>query len=352
MYDIAIIGLGPAGATFARLVDKKYKTVVIDKKSNKEDCFHKPCGGLLATDAQKSLSSFNLTLPTNVLVNPQIFAVKTIDTKQDLKQYYQRFYMNLDRHKFDMWLISLIGSHVNIIDDANCSSIKKENDHYVIEYKKDDVVHVIQAKHIVGADGANSIVRHTIYPNHKIRTYISIQEWFEDKNAKPLYSCIFDKEITDCYSWSISKDGYFIVGGAFPIDCGKERFALLKEKMINNGYILNNPLKKEACLVLRPKSLSDFCCGKDNAFLIGEAAGFISPSSLEGMSYAFDSGYELAKVFNTSTNNYNRMYTKNTRKIRVKLFTKNFKSIFMYVPWLRKIVMKSKLQTIQVLDDN
>lgn len=26
----------------------------------------------------------------------------------------------------------------------------------------------------------------------------------------------------------------------------------------------------------------DFVCGKDNAFLIGEAAGFISASSLEG----------------------------------------------------------------------
>jgi flavin-dependent dehydrogenase len=27
MYDIAIIGLGPAGATLARLLDKKYKVI-------------------------------------------------------------------------------------------------------------------------------------------------------------------------------------------------------------------------------------------------------------------------------------------------------------------------------------
>ena len=31
-YDIAIIGLGPAGATLARLLDQKYRVIAIDKK--------------------------------------------------------------------------------------------------------------------------------------------------------------------------------------------------------------------------------------------------------------------------------------------------------------------------------
>jgi flavin-dependent dehydrogenase len=35
-----------------------------------------------------------------------------------------------------------------------------------------------------------------------------------------------------------------------------------------------------------PVALERFCLRKDNAFLIGEAAGFISASSLEGISYA------------------------------------------------------------------
>ncbi len=36
-------------------------------------------------------------------------------------------------------------------------------------------------------------------------------------------------------------------------------------------------VKSEKCTVLFP-SRSQFVCGKDNAFLIGEAAGFISAS--------------------------------------------------------------------------
>ncbi len=41
-------------------------------------------------------------------------------------------------------------------------------------------------------------------------------------------------------------------------------------------------VKSEKCTVLFPSRWQDFVCGKDNAFLIGEAAGFISASSLEG----------------------------------------------------------------------
>ena len=124
LFDIIIIGLGPAGATLARLLDKRYSVAVIDKKQTKEKGFRKPCGGLLATDAQKALSRFDLTLPKHVLVDPQIFAVRTIDLDGGNTQHYQRFYINLDRHKFDLWLKSLIPDHVEIFEDAICTGIK------------------------------------------------------------------------------------------------------------------------------------------------------------------------------------------------------------------------------------
>lgn len=49
-------------------------------------------------------------------------------------------------------------------------------------------------------------------------------------------------------------------------------------------------------MVLRPRSFFDFCPGKGGAFLIGEAAGFISPSSLEGISYAMESADMLSRA--------------------------------------------------------
>ncbi len=60
MYDIVIIGSGPAGSNLARLIGEKYKVLLIDKrdleKVNHKNHINKCCGGLLAPDAQKMIA--------------------------------------------------------------------------------------------------------------------------------------------------------------------------------------------------------------------------------------------------------------------------------------------------------
>lgn len=348
-YDIAIIGLGPAGSILAGLLHSSYKVIAIDKKSSQNGSFQKPCGGLLAADAQKALAKLNVNLPKDIIVDPQIFAVKTIDLKNNFIKHYQRFYINLNRHKFDLWLKSLIPEYVEVHDNSTCLSIEKLPEGYRVVYKENGIEKTLITKYLVGADGANSMVRHMLYPNKKIRTYMSIQQWFTETHANPFYSCIFDRENTDCCSWSISKDNQFIFGGAFPLNNSRQRFEAQKKKLERVGFKFGEPMKTEACLVLRPSSLRDFCCGKDNAFLIGEAAGFISPSSLEGISSAINSAYVLSKILNNENKNANKVYRAKTLKIRLKIFFKLLKCPFMYNPLLRSLVMKSNIGSFKLL---
>jgi flavin-dependent dehydrogenase len=120
MYDLIIVGAGPAGATLARLLGKNNKILLLDRRRmdrsgslGMKEGLEKCCGGLIAPDAQQMLAKMGLGVPRGVLVGPQLFTVRTIDVRNRLERHYQRHYINIDREKFDSWLVSLIPSGVD-----------------------------------------------------------------------------------------------------------------------------------------------------------------------------------------------------------------------------------------------
>lgn len=350
MYDIVIVGAGPAGSTLARLLPKGKKVLIIDKRNlHGEDPKHeKACGGLISPDAQRLLAKFDIGLDKDVLVNPQIFAVKVIDNDNKIDRFYQRNYINIDREKFDRFLVKRIPSTIDKMFGVKFNNCTKILDKFKFEYFENNELKSIETKIIVGADGGNSQLRKSLYPNDGINKYISIQKWYKQTTPVNHYTAIFDKKISDYYQWSISKGDYLVLGAALNTkdDNPHKRFNDLEKLMQKKGYDLSTPEKTEGSFILRPKKLRDVKPGKDNIFLIGEAAGLISPSSAEGYSYAMKSAMYLAKAF--ESNNTLKSYKKQLIKLKINLLYKYLKLPAMYNKLMRNIILRTNLMTIDV----
>lgn len=355
MYDIAIIGAGPAGATFARLVARDYRVLLIDRRPFAGEYENSPaktkcCGGLLAPDAQHLLGELGLGVPKEIMVGPQLFTVRTIDLQNQLERYYQRFYLNLDRERFDRWLVSLIPDKVDIRFGAVFKGFSDNGRFYNLTFLQGGRDCSEQVKILIGADGANSRVRRLSFPDAALpRIYIAIQEWFQSEREMPYFTTIFDNEVTDFYSWTIPKEGCLLVGSALSLsDKAGERFKTLKGKLKALGFQLGECVKREGAPIFRPESWRQVCVGKDRAALLGEAAGLISPSSAEGLSHAFKSALLCAQSLQDGPEGFLKRYDRSINQMRRNIFLKNLKSPFMYNPWLRNAVMRSGVLSMKV----
>lgn len=355
MYDIAIIGAGPAGSTLARLVGDRYRVLLVDKRrltGRASDPWHqKCCGGLLAPDAQKVLAQFGLGLPKQVLVDPQIFVVRAIDQAHRLERYYQRFYINLDRYRFDCWLLSMVPASVDTRLGMRFIAFDPIDGGYRIQFQEKGIRFKESTKVIVGADGAASRVRRMIAGQKPFpQKYIAIQEWIETTDVVPYFSTFFDHAITDFYGWTIPKGDMLLVGAALsPKEDVAKKFNQLKQGLTRRGLQLGRTIAREGAVINRPTSINQIYTGAGGIALLGEAAGWISPSSAEGFSYAFKSARYLAQALDQSLVDFNSRYARNIRNLRLNIVLKNLKSPFMYNNLLRKMILRSGINSVNVI---
>ena len=355
MYDIIIVGGGPAGSTLARLAGDRHRVLLLEKRSFAEDmsfASQKCCGGLLDPDAQRMLAKFGLGIPKNVLMSPQLFAVRTIDIKNRIERYYQRHYINIDRSAFDKWLESIVPPGVTIINGCIYRSCEEKDGYLSVRFCRDGREYEERTKLLVGADGAFSGVRRQFFGNlPSPKLYICVQEWYRADSGRNYYGAVFDDDLTDFYSWTIPKEDRIILGAALPPRRDVLRkFEELKGKLRDYGFDFSERLARNGAYLYRPVRSSQICTGGDRIALVGEAAGFISPSSAEGISYAFRSALALARALEDGIEGFAARYAKNLQPLKRNIFLKNMKCPAMYNKDLRRLAMKSGLLSIDIVE--
>lgn len=336
----------------ARLISSTHRVLILEKRMEIRPSTMtsgaKCCGGLLAPDAQVQLARLGLGLPRDLLVGPQLFVVRTIDIDHHQECFYQRHYINMDRGRFDQWLLSLLPGPVQVLMGARVISCTNNQDNAEVTYTYQGRKGRVRARLVVGADGAGSVIRRYCPGGvHRPDSYYAIQEWFTVDRVIPYFTAIFDQSITDFYSWIIPKENQLILGSAlqFGVDVF-ERMNLLHQRLSVYGLHFNKPDRVRSGVLMRPRHIAQIFAGQGRIALIGEAAGFISPSSAEGLSYAFRSAFLLARVLHESHTNTVQRYRYRTLALRMNILGKNLKSPFMYYPPLRNIIMTLGLKNI------
>ncbi|HSN91809.1 MAG TPA: FAD-binding protein [Anaeromyxobacteraceae bacterium] len=354
MYDLVIVGAGPAGATLARLAGSRLRTLLVERRrggpAEPGPRAGKCCGGLLAPEAQRALAALGLGVPREVLVGPQLFAVRAIDVASGLERHYPRHYLNVDRARFDAWLRSLVPAAVEVRTGHRLTGLCDEGDGVAAALEWAGGTEVVRARLVVGADGAASRVRARAFPRlPEPETYLAIQEWFEAGGAEPCHTAVFDPSVTDFYGWAIPKGDRIVVGAALrPGLEASGRFERLVRTLRDRGLRLGRSLGREGALLHRPCRPAHLVTGRGRVALAGEAAGFVSPSSAEGLSRALRSGAALAAALAPGLEGWAPRYRAATAGLRREILGKRLKASVLFSPTLRRAVMASGIGAVPV----
>lgn len=294
MFDVVIVGAGPAGSTAAYYSNKK--TLIIDKYTFPR---HKACGGGLVNskDWPKEFENFSKIqinkFPTNEMV-------LYFDQKEIFKRKDKHLWDQVSRYDLDDKLLKQALNKKNVtFKKFNVKEIVKEKNYYVLSDNKTK----IKTKFIIGADGWDSIVSEFL--GNKQRThkdYAMCMEYdlkCEKKTKIGHFFYFFQKQYG--YGWIFpTKDGYYIGFGALGKTDNKldehldELLAFgIKRGLIPKKYKIQNRFGAPDPLKLAKKY------SKNNIILCGDALGTVNQLTGEGIYYALHSGKLAGQAINS-----------------------------------------------------
>jgi len=321
-FDVVVVGAGTAGCTVANNLKENMSVLLVDQK---EFPRKKACSGILVSESIDFLRDDQLN---NFLITTNKLDIEYIDLDNNTKKLVKKGFFNSNRFLLDRYLFNKLELKENTYFLENARLIEynytQDKKHIVLLIESKGVIKPIITKYLIGCDGALSIVRKKIFKK-EIPFYIGVQEIIKTSKQFDHAFFIFDSEITDFYSWIIPKPPYIEIGTLLDPFDSKDKYKKFKEKL-STKFGLNENGKIDSAIVLRPDSINDIFLGDKNVMLCGEAAGLISPSSAEGISYALRSGESCAKAINSKKENIYEEYANNCKELVERLKKKFEKS--------------------------
>ncbi|MFX1324304.1 MAG: geranylgeranyl reductase family protein [Promethearchaeota archaeon] len=299
MFDVIVSGSGPAGSKCAEIIAKKgYKVALIERDTT----WRKPCGGAVSSRVLKyypQLRKLNLLPITGI----SLYSGDYTELKYSWEDIQEPSFV-VDRLEFDNFTRNIAIDAGAELFDKNLSFdfVYRQSQKVGVKTKSPGGIKEFLGKIIIIADGMSS----------KLANISDIREkWTINEIGLGKCAIIEGLNLLDITSMSIFFRKYKGYGWIFPLDenkfnigCGTWLEANTS-KNLNYAYneFINDPKIQKffpyheynviwsgsfplPALGVKEKSLY-----KDNIMIIGDAAGFVSPISGEGIHACIVSGY-------------------------------------------------------------
>lgn len=299
IYDVIVVGGGPAGATAAHGLALAGRSVMLLDRAGRI----KPCGGAVPPTLIREFD-----IPSHLIVarvgGARIFSPASRCVEMPIQS--DGFVGMVDREVFDEWLRERAQKAGVTRIDGKFEALSRDGGTTVISYRtKDGGLHRAHTKCVVGADGAlSAVARQALPAQRRPRCVFAYHEVIRiPEGARPTEGEGYDRGRCDIYyQGSYSPDFYawvFPHGDTASIGTGSARkgFSLREATgalRLQCGLDKMQTIRREgAPIPLRP--LKRWDNGRD-VVLAGDAAGVVAPASGEGIYYAMTGGRLAAEA--------------------------------------------------------
>lgn len=301
MWDVIVVGAGPAGSAAAiRCAKYGLKTLLLEKKRLPRE---KVCGGMVFLVARKLIEQEFGTIPASVLSKPPyqdgfIFHVLGIGSEKcEVHGIHTR------RRDLDYWMNNKAHTEgVEIWEGIRVVGLKPNGPSYLVQLQKNEHNSELETKFIVGADGATSIVRRSLFPELSVKYMQIYQACYKgnvDLDRRYHHSFRSVGEETFIRFGLGFKDDLIVVDIVGRIGQIGSLMGPIKDFLAENYHfdISQKPVWRDGCLepIMDNELIShSFRPAKENVLLVGDAGGLILPVLGEGFGPGIKSGFLAA----------------------------------------------------------
>jgi geranylgeranyl reductase family protein len=344
--DVAVVGAGPAGCWAAHELARRGARVTLVDGSHPRE---KPCGGGVTGRALALVSG---AVDTTRLPVCAIQSARFIDSAQRTSTTVSlatRALVVAGRMEFDGALLAAASAAGATVVRSRALDVTRDAAGFAIQTKTEQV----RARLVIGADGANSLVRRKLArPFDRADLSIATGYFVHGVTSREILLELVDDP--PGYIWSFPRPTHLAVGICAQADAGTSATALRARAA---SWIRHLNLAGQGALEpyswpipsLTPRSFANLSVCGPAWFLVGDAAGLVDPVTREGIYFALRSGEWAAAA--ASSGGTTTVYHEQIRDEIVADLScaADYKAKF-FEPWFRRLLLAALRDSGKVRD--